>query len=133
MAEPTKKQALILSLQEARGQLASNISGIRRDLSVGQRFRRSVKQRPFVWFAGAAVLGLLLAKIPPIGGRKVVVQQPVVYQKSAGKAALFLTALKFLLDLGKPALAAWAAKRIKDGAMPEGRYRPERATASRFR
>ena len=102
MADPTKKQSLIRTLQEARGQIAGNIHGLKEDLSVGKRFRRSVRENPFVWYAGAAVLGLLLAKLPPMG-RKVVVTQPIfAKQQKAGKTAVLVGAIKIALDLGRP-------------------------------
>ena len=126
MADPTKKQSLILALHEARGQLGGNIAGLKEDLSVGKRFRRSVRENRFAWFGGAAVLGLLLAKLPPMG-RKVVVPQPIFARspEKAGKAALLLGALKIALDLGRPMIMSW----LKDRAMhaPNSPQRTERS------
>jgi hypothetical protein len=133
MADPAKKQSLILELREARGQLASNISGLKQDLSIGKRFRRSVRERPFVWYAGAAVLGLILAKIPPMG-KKVVVPQPIfAKQQKAGKAAVVLGAIKIFLDLGRPFITNWLKERAKNGPMPRPVQRARSILAGRAR
>ena len=134
MADPTKKQSLIRTLQEARGQIAGNIHGLKEDLSVGKRFRRSVRENPFVWYAGAAVLGLLLAKLPPMG-RKVVVPQPIfAKQQKAGKAAVLLGAIKIALDLGRPFITSWLKERATHGPRPSPRVERSRpVAASRWR
>jgi len=134
MADPAKKQSLIRTLQEARGQVAGNITGLKQDLSIGNRFRRSVRENAFAWYGGAALLGLLLAKLPPMG-KKVVVPQPIfAREKKAGKAAVILGAIKIALDLGRPLILSWLKERAKHG--PRASYRPERsrpAVASRLR
>jgi hypothetical protein len=135
MADPTKKQSLILQLQEARGQLAGNLSGLKQDVSVGRRFRRSVRENPVVWYAGAALLGLLLAKIPPMG-RKVIVPQPIFAAKpqKAGKAAMLLGALKIALDLGRPFITKWLKERaMHRPEQPPRDSRPRPIIAGRFR
>ena len=127
MADPAKKQSLIRTLQEARGQVAGNIAGLKQDLSIGKRFRRSVRENAFAWYGGAALLGLLLAKIPPMG-KKVVVPKPIfAKEQKAGKAALLLGAIKIALDLGRPLILNW----LKERAMHRPpAYRPERSRPS---
>jgi hypothetical protein len=132
MADPAKKQSLIRELQEARGQVAGNITGLKQDLSIGNRFRRSVRENPLVWYGGAALVGLLLAKIPPMG-KKVVVPQPIfAREQKAGKAAAILGAIKIALDLGRPLIMNWLKERAKHGPAPKPqRSRP--VMASRMR
>ncbi len=134
MADPTKKQSLIRTLQEARGQIAGNIHGLKEDLSFGKRFRRSVRENPIAWYGGAAVLGLILSKLPPMG-KKVVVPQPIfAKQQKAGKAAVLLGALKIALDLGRPFLTNWLKERAKQGPPPSPRTERSRPFAgSRWR
>jgi hypothetical protein len=131
MADPTKKQSLILALHEARGQLGGNIHGLKEDLSVGKRFRRSVRENRFAWIGGAAVLGLLLAKLPPMG-RKVVVPQPIFARppQKAGKAALLLGAIKIALDLGRPMIMSWLKDRALHRPPPSQRAERSRPFAS---
>lgn len=122
MADPNKKQSLILALREARGQLGANLTEFRRDISIGQRFRNSVKKHPAAWYAGAAVLGLLLSRIPPFA-KKVIVPQPIFAAKppKAGIAAAVLTGLKLALDVGKPFLSTWIKDHIQHAPSPRRR------------
>lgn len=133
MDDAAKKQSLKLQLHEARGQVQGNIAGIRRDFSFGRRFRQSVRQKPVAWYAGAAVLGLLLALIPRMG-RKVVVTRTVSADKQAGKAAALLAAAKIALDFGKPTILAWIRNRAENRPIrpkaPRSRPAP---VSSRFR
>lgn len=136
MADAAKKQSLIVQLREARGQIAGNISGLKQDLSIGQRFRRSVRENPVVWYAGAALLGLLLAKIPSMG-KKIVVPQPIFTKEpKAGKAAALLAGLKIILDFGRPTIMNWlkehALSRAAAQARPE-RQRTRSVVSGRFR
>ena len=120
MADPAKKESLIAALREARGQVAGKIGELRHDFSISERFRRSVRNHPTAWHAGAAVVGLILSRIPSMG-KKVVVPQPVYFggdAKKAGKAAFALGALKILIDLGKPFASMWLKDRLKHGPAP---------------
>jgi hypothetical protein len=132
MADPAKKQSLIQQLHEARAQIAGNVSGLKQDLSIGNRFRRSVRENPYVWYGGAALLGLLLSKIPPMG-KKVVVPQPIfARQQKAGKAAAILGAIKIALDFGRPMIISWLKERAKHAPAPQRAERSRPAMASRF-
>ena len=135
MADDTKKQSLKLQLQEARAQIAGNVRGLKEDLSVGRRFRRSVQRKPFAWYAGAAVVGLVLALIPRMGKKIIVTRTVPTDKKSAGLLAAVLTAGKLILDLGKPQLLEWirgqAAKRRQVPRSAPPRSRP--VSASRLR
>jgi hypothetical protein len=133
MADPAKKQSLIRELHEARGQVAANVSGLKEDLSIGKRFRRSVRENPIAWYGGAAVLGLLLAKIPPMG-KKVVVPKPIfAKEQKAGKAAVILGALKIFLDLGRPFITNWLKERAMHGPPPPRQQRSRPMATSRMR
>jgi hypothetical protein len=125
MADPAKKQALIASLHEARGQMGGKVSELREDFSVGKRFRRSVRLHPGAWYAGAAVVGLVLSRL---GSRKkeVVVPKFGGGTPKAGKAALGLGVLKILIDLSRPFATAWLKQRFTQGPPPRrGTYSRE--------
>lgn len=121
MADAAKKQAVILALREARGQLAENISGIRDDFSVGKRFRRSVRQNRVAWYAGAAVLGLLLSRIPSMGKKVIVPRAIFAREPQAGKAAALLAAVKVAVDLGRPMIMTWLRNRVTRRPAPVSR------------
>jgi hypothetical protein len=133
MADPAKKQSLIREIQEARGQVAGNIVALKQDLSIGNRFRRSVRENPLAWYGSAALIGLLLSKIPPMG-KKVVVPRPIfAKEQKAGKAAMILGAIKIALDLGRPLIINWLKERASNRP-PMGRTpRPRPVAVSRVR
>ena len=114
MADSTDKEKLASELAAARGRMSGYIAALRHDLDLGARLKSGVAKNPAAWFAGAAVIGLLLSRIPPTR-RKVVVKGPMFRGKQtekAGKAAVLLTVLKFGLDFAKPALTAWVKQRF---------------------
>src|SRR5688572_7090125 len=117
MADPANEESRIAALHEARGPAAGKIGELRHDFCITERFRRSVRNHPTAWYAGAAVVGLILSRIPSMG-KKVVVPQPVYLgneAKKAGKAAFALGALKTLIDLGKPFASMWLKDRLRHG------------------
>jgi hypothetical protein len=123
MAHPARKETLIAELALARSELTGSGHALRLELDVGARVRSAVRARPAGWFGGAALLGLLLARLPPLQ-RKVEVK-PALFRrnpaKEAGKAAFALTLGKFALDLAKPTLTGWVRRRIFSHATGGGR------------
>ncbi len=116
MAEQSGKKALVAELTQSRAQIAGCVVGLRADLDVGKKFRATVNRNRLAWFSGAAVLGLLLSKIPARRSKDQGRASPLVTKKqeSAGKAALLVAGLKFALDLAKPSLIKWARNRLAD-------------------
>ena len=128
MAETTGKQTLTSELASARGRMTGYAAAIRRDLDVGARLKISVTRNSPAWYAGAAVLGLLLSKIPPMH-RKVVVGTPAFFPsqtRKAGKLAMLLGVLKFAADFAKPALLFWSKRRFLSGRPSPQAPRDER-------
>lgn len=104
MANPPDRKDLIAELAA---------TALRHDLDFGAKLKRSFRANAVAWFGGAAVLGLLLSKLPP-ARRKVVIHGPALRSEptaKAGKAAFALTALKFAFDFVKPALLRWVNAR----------------------
>ncbi len=114
MADRPHKPSLTAELAAARAELTGYTAALRCDLDLGARIKRGVARNRAAWFGGAAVLGLLLSKIPPLR-RKAPVRKSAARNDAtaaAGKAAFGLTVLKFGLDFAKPALMAWAKRRF---------------------
>ena len=112
MADTTDKQTLAAELANARGRMTGYAADIRRDLDLGARLKASVARNSYAWYAGAAVLGLLLSKLPPMR-RKGVVEMPAFLPsqaRTAGKLGLVLGILKFAADFAKPALVLWSKR-----------------------
>ena len=104
--------------------MSGYVTAVRHDLDISARFRTSVARNPLAWFVGAAVIGLLLSKIPPTR-RKVVVKGPALRSgqaEKAGKAAILVTVLKFGFDLARPVLLLWAKRHFFSG---RGRATPQ--------
>jgi hypothetical protein len=115
MADQALKQSLINELAIARSQFGVNKAELREDLAVGKKFRRQLHRNPVPWFAGAALVGLLLSKLPPMR-RKVVVNPPKIRRQRAeemGKAGIVVALLNFALQLAKPTLIKLIVERLK--------------------
>jgi hypothetical protein len=120
MAEDTRKQTLIAELAAARNRLEGYTRALHSDLNVGAHLKSGFARNPVTWVGGAALLGLLLSKIPP-ARRKVVVKGPTLrgnQAEKAGKAAMLVTLLKFGLDFAKPALLRWANQKLFSRSHP---------------
>ncbi|HEX5176073.1 MAG TPA: hypothetical protein VFV83_03535 [Chthoniobacteraceae bacterium] len=121
MAQSTRrKDELVARLDDARARVAGHSRGVRAHLHPGEKLRALFKRQRLGWLGGAAVLGLLLAKLPP-RMKKVPVRRGKKGKDreqlaNAGKAGLTLGVLKLVLDLAKPILIAWATKRMGDVA-----------------
>ena len=116
MAHDARKAALIAALDRARSQLAVNAGALRDDMDVGRRARRSFARNSVAWLGGAALFGLLLAKIPA-RTKKVALNwrgRKAEVRESAVKAGLLIGALKIAFDLAKPQLLKWAGRRVAD-------------------
>ncbi len=115
MAQDDDKAELIAELARARARLSENTLALRHDLDFPTRAKKAFKRSPLPWLGGAAVLGLIIARLP---GRK---QKVVVTRKTkepavetAGKAGLLLGALKIAFDFARPTILAWATQRFSD-------------------
>lgn len=130
MAETTDKQALAAELARARGKITEHSTAIGRNLDVGARLKTSVTSNPYAWYAGAAVVGLLLSKFLPIR-RKVVVSPDVTFSgqvAKTGKLAMVFGVLKFAANFAKPAFLFWSKWR-SGSEPPKPEVTPDERTA----
>ncbi len=113
----SRKAEILAELARSRAAIASDTSAVREEFNVASKFRRSVKSRPFAWLGGAAVIGYLLA------GPKTRTKTLVVRDKGAAKAGakkrhsfwdILFSLIKLCVPLIKPAVSAYAARRIGD-------------------
>jgi len=117
MAQDDDKAELIAQLAQARATMSGNAVALRHDLDFPTRAKNAFKRSPIPWLGGAALLGLIVARLPrrtkkvaPVSAKSK--REPVV--EEAGKAGLVLGALKIAFDLARPALIKWATKRFSD-------------------
>jgi len=108
--------------------MTDGVEALGHDLDVRTRVRRAFARHPAIWIGGAVLLGLFIARLP--GRRKKAAParqtaEPAI--EKAGIAALALGALKVVFDLARPALTAWATRRIAEHFDPptDGRHTRE--------
>ncbi len=131
MADDARKAELIAALDLARSRIAVNAGALREDLDPLARVKGSFRRHGLAWMSGAALFGLVLAKLP--ARKKIVTVDPKGRKlRDAPKAAtagIILGVLKIVFDLSKPWLADWVARRatgyvghrVERGAAPRGR------------
>ena len=124
MAENNRKAELTAELARARSRIGANLGALRRDLDFPARVKSAVFKHPRALAGGAALIGLLLARVPArkkkaAPNRKNTEAQIV----GAGKAGLLLTALKIAFDLSRPAITKWASRRVADYMAGAGKDR----------
>jgi hypothetical protein len=117
MAQDHDKAELIAELARARSRMSDNVLALRRDLDFPARAKKAFKSNPWAWVGGAALAGVIIARIAPGRPKKKVViarksAEPAL--EKAGKAGLILGVLKIVLDFARPAVTAWVRKRVTD-------------------
>lgn len=137
MADSRKKRELIAQIDRARSKAAAFQRELKEDLKIREKvhevgdsmryeLKESVDQHRGIWLGGAALLGLLIAKIPP--RTKVIVSGGGAKKKAAeagkiGAAGLLVTALGWVFSLVRPLLISWGRKRIMAAIAGQQRYR----------
>ena len=115
MAEDQRKTELTAELARARARIGTSLGALRRDLDFPARVKNAVFKHPRAWAGGAALIGVLMARLPArkkkVAPSKKNTEAQIV---GAGKAGLLLGALKIAFDLSRPALAKWASQRVAD-------------------
>jgi hypothetical protein len=122
MAHDARKAELIAALDRARSRLAANAHGLRDDVNPLSCVQRSFRRNGFSWVGGAALLGVLLARLPA-RTRVVTVDrrgQKVQDTRKAATAGLTLGALKIAFDLAKPWLVGWISRRLANPGGDDG-------------
>jgi hypothetical protein len=119
MAQDHDKTELIAELARARLSVADNALALRRNLDFSTRAKKAFKNSPMPWIGGAALTGLILARLASSGRAKKSYPastrppaEPMI--EKAGKAGVLLGVLKMVLDFARPAVTAWARKRVTD-------------------
>jgi len=106
MAHVDDKAALVARLDKARSRIAANSRELADDLNVPAKLKKSLQNHRGIWITAAALVGLVIVKIPP-RTKKVVVDRKGKRQKEiekVEKAGLFMGAAKIAFDLAKPLL-----------------------------
>lgn len=120
----TEKAALIAEIEAARARVAESGTDLREE---GEKFRKRFdipgraresfeKNRP-AWLGGAALVGLILSKIPARRKTVFVEKATGTVLGVAGKLGAVWTAVKFAGGIAKPfigeAVAKWVASKVE--------------------
>lgn len=118
----TRKEEILAEIARSRDAIARDCTSVRAEVDVAARLRRSVRSHPLAWLGGAGALGYLIAGPK----RRTVVQRVAAPAGKSGKPsraprgpawwATLLALVKFLLPFVRPALSAYAARRLGEFA-----------------
>ncbi len=130
-SEGERKAELIAALQRSRTAFTHNFHAFRRDVDVPAHLTKSFRRHKTLFLTGAAGVGWILARLP---ARKKTVyldrdgkKRKVKEAGEAGVLGLAIMAARFLFQVFRPALAAFAAKRIASFAETrDNRWQPPR-------
>lgn len=99
-----RKEALIAQLDRSRSRIAAHRRELDEDLNAPAKIKASLIKHRYVWLGVAAVLGLLIAKLPA-RTKKVPVDRKgrrTNDVEKVEKAGLLMMVLKVVFDLAKP-------------------------------
>lgn len=115
--EPGKDQSLAEikeRIERSRYDLGRDLSGLRYELDIPLRVRKSFQRNTVLWLAGAVVLGLIFTAGPR---RKKKIYIDARGRKKAREtvveAGLVLTAAKFAASVLKPIIVSYAMQKMK--------------------
>jgi hypothetical protein len=113
------KEQILEELRRSRAAIARDAAAVADEINLAAKLKKSVRTRPLAWLGGAAALGWILA-----GPKKRIVtktakgKSPEQIEKSrhVGFWGILLGLFKILLPLARPALSAYAARRLGEMA-----------------
>lgn len=115
----SEKDKLLEELRRSRHAIARDAAAVAEEINLASKIKKSVRARPLAWLGGAAALGYILAGpknrviVKPAKG----VKPSTLPAKSGGGASsglwgILIALFKFALPLARPALSAYAARRL---------------------
>lgn len=117
MAEKSGKDESLAAIKQridrSREELARDLGGLRYELDIPRKIRRSFQGKTVVWLTAAAAVGLVLTLLP---SRKkkvyVLARGPRKGRKAIVQGGAMLGALKIVASVLKPVLVSLAIKKV---------------------
>jgi len=114
MAEkPESINELKLEIADSRERLARELSGLRYELDLPAKFRRSFRKQTGSWISAAAAVGALIA-LAPIRKKKIYVDARSRRKKGKKlmETGIALAAMKLLTNLARPVIMEFLKNRF---------------------
>jgi hypothetical protein len=108
-----RKAELIADLAAVRRRADRSTLAIRESLDVPARVRRSVSHNLFAWLGCAALLGVVVAKLPPRTRKVLVDQDGKRVRSNVAKSGLLLTVATVAFNAARPLLLKIAIERLQ--------------------
>ena len=122
-SRPNKSVGDIKSeIERSRVGLSREVRGLRYELDVPAKIRRSFRQRPAPWIAAAVVIGIAVVALPRLR-KPVYVEVDSKSGKRKNKlleTGFLLGALRIAATLAKPALISFVRQRMAGGGSSAG-------------
>jgi hypothetical protein len=115
----TAKDQILEELRLSRAAIARDTAAVAEEINLASKLKKSVRRHPLAWLGSAAAIGWVLA-----GPKTRVVtksakgKSPALPEKSrpAGFWGILLALFKIVIPLARPALSAYAARRLGEMA-----------------
>jgi len=114
------KEAMLAEIMRSRMAIRRDTVAVREEFDVRKKVAAVVRKSPFAWVGGAATLGFLFSQFRKPAGKKSSSRKEKLSSPAVGAArpigflAFVLGVLKLLVPAFRPALSAYAAKRLAD-------------------
>jgi len=115
----TAKDQILEELRRSRAAIARDAAAVANEINLASKLKKSVRTRPVAWLGGAAALGWILAgpktRVVTKTGKGKSSDRPEK-SRPAGFWGLLLGLFKIAIPLARPALTAYAARRLGEMA-----------------
>ena len=121
MAEkPESINELKLEIADSREQLARELRGLRYELDLPARFRRSFRKQTGSWISAAAAVGALIA-LAPMRKKKIYIDTRGrrTKDKKLMETGIALAAMKLVTNLARPVLMEFVKNRFFYSGEPQ--------------
>ena len=118
------KEEIMAELGASRAAIVQGCAAVRAELDFKTKLNNLVRRKPYAWLSGAAALGWFLAgpktnsrvvtKIVKPNGTPTVTREKKRHR--AGFIALLVALIRLVIPVIKPALSAYAGRRLADMA-----------------
>jgi hypothetical protein len=114
------KEKILEELRLSRAAITRDAAAVADEINLASKLKKSVRARPLAWLGGAAVIGWLLAgpktRVVTKNAKGKKVEALPEKSRPSGFWGLLLALFKIALPLARPALSAYAARRLGEMA-----------------